>query len=129
MAKLTMTGLLKRVTPYETIETKKGKKRMRYLILDNEAEKNSIHAFTMWEDHGDLCQGIAQDTRITVYYDMKTTIYDNPGRAFKAYVSMDAWRVIEHPRFEVPRRMKDTWAEMNAANTMRDEDNPANWLP
>jgi len=51
MAKLTMTGLLKRVTPYETIETKKGKKRMRYLILDTEVEKNSIHAFTMWEDH------------------------------------------------------------------------------
>jgi hypothetical protein len=127
MPKLNMTGLLKRVTPYETIETKKGQKRMRYLILDTEAEKHNIHAFTLWEDHGDLCQGITHDTRITVYYDVKTFIYDYPGRAFKAYVSMDAWRVLPHPKMEVPRRMKDTWAEINAANTMHDEDNPLNW--
>jgi hypothetical protein len=129
MSKQSMTGLLKRVTPIETISTKKGTMQKRYLILDTETPKANLQALELWDDHCSLCQGIAQDTRVTVYYDTRCTLYDVPGRAFKAYVSLYAWRVLEHPKFEPPRRMKDTWAERNAANTMRDEDNPLNWLP
>jgi hypothetical protein len=126
MATLTMTGLLKRVTPVENIETRKGIMQKRYMIIDLETPKSNIQAFELLDDYCSLCQGIAPDTRVTVYYDTRCTVYDVPGRAVKAFVSLNAFRVAEHPKMEIPRRMKDTWAE---TRPMRDEDNPANWLP
>ena len=128
MSKLSMYGKLKRVTPVETVETKKGQMTKRYMIIDTEVERYNLQAFELWNDHCSLCQGIGPDTPVTVYYDIRTQIYDTPGRAVKAFVSLNAWRVLEHTKPEIPMRMKDTWAA-EVSETRKVEDDPMNWLP